>query len=109
MKFKFIKNIHKNFEQQEAPKFSVSQNYIVCALKHRFIILEQNIRNESSFSTNLTPETTPTSPNGNIDLTYYEPVATGGESGRKYNIIYAYYNYFKYNIITFFNNYNKYN
>lgn len=75
-------NIHKNFEQQEAPKFSVSQNYIVCALKHRFIILEQNIRNESSFSTNLTPETTPTSPNGNIDLTYYEPVATGGESGR---------------------------
>ena len=86
--FIYIKNIHKSLEQQEIPKFSVSQNYIVYALKHKFIILEQKIRNGPSFSTESTPETTPTSPlgNNNIDLSLYEPIATGGESEKKYYI-----------------------
>jgi len=76
---------HKNiYEQQEIPKFSVSQNYIVCAFKHKFIVLEQKISNNPIFSTESSTESTPlSSHNDNIDLNYYKPVATGGESERK--------------------------
>ncbi|ORX48964.1 hypothetical protein BCR36DRAFT_328764 [Piromyces finnis] len=75
---------HKNgFEQQEIPKFSVSQNYIVCALKHKFIILEQKISDSPTLNNEFSPISTPiSSPSDNIDLNYYNPVATGGESGK---------------------------
>ncbi|OUM70159.1 hypothetical protein PIROE2DRAFT_1854, partial [Piromyces sp. E2] len=48
-----------------------------------FRILEQKISNNPTFSTESSPESTPVSVhNDNIDLNYYKPVATGGESGR---------------------------
>ncbi|KAG4101594.1 hypothetical protein H8356DRAFT_1655786 [Neocallimastix lanati (nom. inval.)] len=79
-----FENIQKSLlEQHEAPIFSVSQNYIICALKYKFIVLEQKIPYLSSNSVESISNETPNTndDNGNIVLNYYEPVATGENTG----------------------------